>query len=397
MNENHHPRRMTRKLVSPHRAKVWCLSTSAVLLLVGVFVRLGTAAAQQQPPPASDLVPPLTTPIPGSPTPDLAKEKAEEPPTPAEQTIDEAKSKITKLKSCAAELVLRVEMLNQQPLTIKGRYRMAPQSRVYFLLTLSGLPDTTGTTLQVCDGDMLWDVQAILESRAYHKFSIKPVMLRLNSPEIDPKMREQFKDGMGFAGPESLLSGLRRLFRFDQEKQEGKLGDKPVWILRGTWKSRQGMLGPDQRPVALSGLLPPYIPSDAVLYLGKDDGWPYKLVLRGRELSSVIDTRKIGPDGRRIGSLSSRESVAPTNITLEYTEVKLNPELATAEFAFEPPPDASVEDGTEMIVKQLDQMIAVQAERKKVEASKNEGPVLEQPLEIAPPPGTPSAAQPSKP
>ena len=55
------------------------------------------------------------------------------------------------------------------------------------------------------------------------------------------------------------------------------------------------------RPVNAGGFLPPYIPMDGTLYLGKEDGWPYKLVLVGRKPSTVFETRRLGPDGRPIG------------------------------------------------------------------------------------------------
>jgi hypothetical protein len=335
-------------------------------------------------------------PAPGLPGTDApAKEKAEEPPTPAELLIDEAKAKIAKLQSAAADIEETIDMLNQH-ITLTGQYFKAPQYRVYFRLTLGKLADSGGTTLQVCDGETLWDYQAILESQIYHKFSVKPVMERLNSPELDPKIRDQFKEGMGFAGPETLLTGLRRLFRFDQ-KEEGKLGDRTVWILRGEWKDRKNLTGPDQRQVAMTGMLPPYVPKRANLYLGKEDGWPYKLELLGQAQTAVIDTRKTGPDGRPIGSLRSIETVDPTRIVLEYTKVKLNPPLDVSQFAFQAHSTALVEDGTEMIVKQLDSIIAMQAERKKADAAKKEGPVLEQSLDIPPPPGAPAPDQNPKP
>jgi outer membrane lipoprotein-sorting protein len=365
-----------------------------VLCLGLLAVCLGPASAQ--PPPLTGGQAPPGSATPGGLVPEAQAKEKEEPPTPAELTIDAAKAKLAQLQSCAADVEERVDMLNQH-LTFKGRYLKAPQYRVYFRLTLSGLSDTTGTTLQVCDGETLWDYQQILEQQIYHKFSIKPVMERINSPELDARLKEQFKEGMGFAGPETLLTGLRRLFRFDQEKEEAKLRDKPVWILRGTWKDRKGLTGPDQRQVSVTGMLPPYIPGRVVLYLGKDDGWPYKLELVGQPLTKAWDTRKVGPDGRRIGSLSSVETVDPTRIILEYTDVKLNPNLNIDEFAFQAPPAASVDDGTEMIVKQLDSVIAVQADRKKAETTKKEGPVIDQPLEIPPPPAPPAAAQPSSP
>ncbi len=366
-----------------------CVSGAAAVLFAALVAPwFGSASAQQ--PPAGQVPPGSPTPPPGTGGPDAqAKEKAEEPPTAAELLIDGAKAKLVKLQSAAAKLIETVDMLNQH-FTLSGEYYKAPQYRVYFRLGLGKLADSSGATLQVCDGETLWDYQAILESRQYHKFSIKPVMERLNSPELDPKIKEQFKEGMGFAGPETLLVGLRRLFRFNQDKEESKIGDRPVWILRGEWKDRKGLTGPDQRQVAAFGMLPPYVPKQVVLYLGKDDGWPYKLELLGQPQTILVDTRKTGPDGRPIGSRSSIETVQPTKIVLEYTDVKLNPSLDISQFAFQAAGDTPVNDGTEMIVKQLDSIIAMQAERKKADAAKKEGPVLDQQLEIPPPPSIPA-------
>jgi outer membrane lipoprotein-sorting protein len=324
----------------------------------------------------------------GVPSPEAAA-KAEEPPTPAERLIDEAAAKIAKLRSVSATLLETVDMLNQQ-IKIKGTYLKAPENRIYLLVAVSGPPDTNGTTLQVCDGETLWDYQAILDApQAYRKFSVKPVMERLNSPELDPKIKEQAMNQMGLAGPESLLVGLRRDFRFE-EKEDATLDGKPVWILHGSWRSRQGLTGPDGRPVQQIGMLPPYIPSNILLYLGKEDGWPYKLSLWGKQPTIVYDTRKKGPDGRYIGSKSSIETVAPTKIVLEYSDVKLNVAIPVNEFVFQAPSSASVEDNTEMWVRGLDQAIRVQADRKKADATKKEGAVLEQEINIPPPPGTPA-------
>jgi outer membrane lipoprotein-sorting protein len=324
--------------------------------------------------------------IPGSVTPaeTPAAEKTEEPPTPAERQIDEAAAAVAKLQSIAADVEESVTMLNHQ-FTIKGRYLKAPDRRVNLRLTVSGLPDTRATTLQICDGVTLWDYQSVLDSTSYRKLSIKPIVERLNSPEIDPKLRDQALAQMGFAGPETLLVGLRRAFRFEL-REDAQLDGRKVWIFRGTWKSRQGLAGPDARPVAPSGLLPPYIPSDASLYLGKDDHWPYKLVLQGRQPTILLDTRKMGPDGRRIGSKSSIDKVVPTAIVLAYSNVRLNPTIRPDEFAFQAPPNSAVDDSTELIVRQLDQAIQVQADKKKAEAAKKEGTVLEQTIDIPPPP-----------
>jgi outer membrane lipoprotein-sorting protein len=298
------------------------------------------------------------------------QEKVEEPPTAAEPLIDEALAKITKLQQVSAEWVGELQRLKEK-VTIKGRYLKAPNARVYLRWTVSGLPDTEGTTLQVCDGETSWNYQLVRNSQRYRKFRIQPILERLNSPDLDSQIKEQAMTQMGLAGPETLVAGLCRAIRFEH-KEEGALEGKKVWILRGSSRNRQGLAGPDSRPVLLNGLLPPYIPSDASLYLGKDDGWPYKLVLRGRPDSVLRDTRNLGPDGRRIGSLSSIERSDPATITLEYTNVKLNAAIRVDEFAFQAPPTAEVNDNTEVIVRMLDQGIAQQAQRKQAEAAKKE-------------------------
>jgi outer membrane lipoprotein-sorting protein len=333
----------------------------------------------------------LPQPSPGAVAPAVAPKAAEppaEPPTEAERLIDQAIKKLAALKSVAADMLQHVQMLKQDFL-ISGRYLKAPGSRIYQKLTVTGLPDSSGTTLQICDGDTLWDYQQILETKVFRKLSIKPVLERLGSPEIDSKTRDQIITRMGFAGPETLLVGLRKVIRFDQ-KEEGTLDGKAVWILRGTWRTRNGLTGPDQRPVPATGPLPAFIPSLATVYLGKDDGWPYKLILVGKVPTILQDTRLKGVDGRPIGRRSSIEKIEPSRIELSYSNVRLNPTLSDGEFAFSAPSDAMVEDNTEVILKSLEQAIQVQAMQKRAQAAQQDGPVLDQAIEIPKPPTEPT-------
>ena len=71
--------------------------------------------------------------------------------------------KVASLKSVAAELVEEVNMLNQK-FSIKGSYRKGPNNLVYLRLTVAGLADSAATTLQVCDGETLWDYQVVLDN-----------------------------------------------------------------------------------------------------------------------------------------------------------------------------------------------------------------------------------------
>jgi hypothetical protein len=313
-----------------------------------------------------------------------AAEKAEEPPTAAEIEIDVAIKKVARITSVTAELVEDVNMLNQK-FSIKGSYRKGPNHLVYLRLGVSGLTDAVATSLQVCDGETLWDYQVVLDNRMYRKLSIKPILERLNSPEMNARNRDQALMQIGLSGPETLLLGLRRTLKFDL-KEEGELDGVKVWKFRGTWRSRQGLVGVDGRPVAAGGYLPPYIPMDGTLYLGKENGWPYKLELKGRKPSVLFETRRIGPDGRPVGAKSSIEKIVPSEITLAYKDVKFGTKLRPEEFAFQAPATEAVDDGTEALVKILDQSIQMELQKKKNDAAKKEGPVLDQPIDIPAPP-----------
>ncbi len=130
---------------------------------------------------------------------------------------------------------------------------------------------------------------------------------------------------MGLAGPEILLINLRKTLKFDQKPEEGVLDGTKVWILHGTWRTRQGLVGPDSRPANPMGALPPYIPMDATLYLGKDDHWPYKLVLVGHKPTTLLDIAPRGPrrQAHRLQELDGERSF-PRRIELVYSNVKLN-------------------------------------------------------------------------
>ena len=334
-------------------------------------------------------VPPSQSPA-ATPSAAAPADKPEEPPTEAELTIDEAIKKVAAVKAVSADLVQDVKMLGQT-FQIKGRYAKAPAARIYMKLDVVGLPGSTGTMLQVSNGEVLWDYQKIFDNRSYRKLSVKPILERLQAPEIDKDLREQIMSSLGFVGPEALLVGVRKSIRFDQ-KEEGELDDKAVWIVRGGWRDRTGLTGPDQRPVPAIGKLPPFVPSLAALYLDKETGWPYKLDLTGRPDSAVIDTRQIGLDGQRIGSKSSIERQAPSSIRLVYSNIQFDPPLTAADFAFQAPPDADVVDNTDVLLGSLNKAIEFQAQRKSIEAANAAGDVLKQPIEVpapSPAPETP--------
>ena len=325
------------------------------------------------------------------------------PPTEAELTLDEAVKKVAAFEAFSAELVETVDMLKQK-FAIQGFYRKASGGRIFLKLVVSGLPGSSGEMQQVCDGVTLWDYQQVLEYKSYRKIMLGPVLAKLKDPVLDPAAREQVLARLGLAGPEVLLAGLRKAIHFDQKEEgtlkvkapDGATVSRPVWILRGAWQDRQGLLGPNQQPLPETAMLPAYVPSQATLTIGKDDGWPYKVRLAGRPAGVMQDTRRIGPDGRPIGTLSSIQKIDPSVIVLNYSVVSLAPSFKTGDFDFSVPAGAHVEDSTEALVSDLEQEIQRKIAAKKAETAKSET-LLEQPIEVRSAPAPEGSASPTPP
>jgi outer membrane lipoprotein-sorting protein len=320
---------------------------------------------------------------------------APEPETEAEKTIAAAIQKIRALTSVSAVLTETVEMLKVK-FAINGRYLKAPGNRFRLELSVDDrLPGAEKSTmLQNSDGVWLWDYQKVLDSRDYRKMKIDRILEKLKSSEFDEAFRDQITVQLGFAGPEALLLNLKKVVKFDQKTAE-TLDGKPVWLVAGMWRSREGLLGPNQQPLPPTGPLPPYVPDLVKVWIGQDDGWPYRVELLGRAPSVVYqDTRRVGPDGRPIGSRNAFniQKVEPTTIVLVYSDVKLNPTIEDKDFAFTAPADARVNDSTEIILNGLEQNLQMRAAQKKAEAAKGSSEsVLPETIEI--PKAAPGAAK----
>lgn len=370
-----------------------------LFLAIAVAIPLWAWAQAQGPDEATDSATPAVSPL-------LPGGKPIEPPAnPAEQVIDEAAKKLRDLEAVAADIRMEADILGQT-FQVIGKYRKGAEFRLLLQLDIEGLGDVNGSIQQVCDGETLWEINEILESQNLRRLSLPPILEVLQKPEVDAELREDLLAQIGFTGPHALLEGLRRSFAFDQQ-EEATLDGQEVWVLRGAWKDREALslpgaphAPPDAPADSIAGaaaFLPPYVPGTAELWLGKEDGWPYKLVLQGRTPSVLRDTRAIGPDGRPIGHKAASAKERATEISLLYQQ-QPNPE--STEFLFSPPPGTEVQDDTERAVAALEAQLADTLARRRdaaAAAGQDDGDLLDQsitaprpdaanPIESPPPP-----------
>jgi hypothetical protein len=316
-------------------------------------------------------VPPPADPLGSAPAPAPV---AVAPQPPAERQIDIATVAVRQMDRIAASIDQEVDMLNQK-FKLEGNYYKDTGNRMRLQLKLVGLGDAASTMLQVCDGKILWDYQKVLGMQSYKKREIVPILKKLEDPVLDEPFRVMITSSMGFGGPEAMLSGLRKAVLFDQLSEE-KLDGVDVYVLGGQWRDRSNLMTANDRPLSPTAPLPPYIPSNVRVFVGKFDGWPYKIEMIGNKPSLLAeDTRQIDPaTNRPIGQPRKPPKVDPSKITLRY---KLLPITAISPglFNFDAPADVaatSVKDETEEFLAMLDQYIQVATNNKKAEAAKAE-------------------------
>ena len=311
----------------------------------------------------------------------------------ASKILDEAIAKIRNRPSVAADISLQADMLNEK-FRVVGQYLKAPEYRVLLRLSVEGLADARATTQQICDGSTIFNISSAYDEQRISSIKLAPLLKALSNPDADPEFREGILAGFGFSGPEALLQGLRKVAAFDLGMKEDDYEGHPVYILRGQWNDRESLGLPTSGPNAQGariGFLPPYVPSQVAIWVGRDNGWPYKLVMEGKVPSLLKEEPILDPTGRPIAKKPTAIRERPSRLTLVYS--LLDRQVSNDEFQFQAPPSAQVEDLTERVSVAIEAQIADLAARRR---SQGEAPTETiDPLRAPRPESAPSLPAPS--
>ena len=130
---------------------------------------------------------------------------------------------------------------------------------------------------------------------------------------------------MGFAGPEALLVGLRKSVKFDQKEEESRSTASPSGFSAAPGGTATDWSGPTSARFPRPARCRPTSPAWPRSTWARTTAGPTSWILVGKVPTILQDTRRVGPDGRLIGSRSSIEKVEPSKIKLVYSNVQLNP------------------------------------------------------------------------
>ena len=189
------------------------------------------------------------------------------------------------------------------------------------------------TLVEVFDGEILWTCEH-LGGKKLTQVDMKRADEMLKANGNLPK-EGTIRSLPGLWGLSRLLRGLETDFVFNLVEQTAFIPPDqsgqhrlPVWILRGTWSPEKlAKIFPDQaealqnKTPANLDKMPEHLPDHVILYLRKNDLFPYQ-----------IDYRRKVP--KRFWSRDRSES--RSILTVKFTEVEFNRHFAESEFRYNP-------------------------------------------------------------
>jgi hypothetical protein len=246
----------------------------------------------------------------------------------AEDLLDRAIAMVERCPSIAAKTRQSVDLLGRR-LVGAGEYleQRAGAGRMFRLELRMQVGDEPRTLLHVCNGRFLWRCESY-----QGKGTAEYVDLERVSQAHDERGGSTQLGRMGqlpgLGGLPKLLRSLRDRFDF-VSASETVLPDKtPVICLRGQWKSdRLAAFLPGLEEARRSGPppnsddLPKHLPHFALLFLGRDDLFPFRIEYRRRLPHTAL---------RLDGQTES------TMVTMDLYEVSLQVPFDPERFTFKP-------------------------------------------------------------
>ena len=247
---------------------------------------------------------------------------------PAERTavgeLQRARALLGQQTSIVAQLVETVTMFDR---TVKadGRYIQTNDRRIRLELKLR-VGNTTGSLLEVCDGEILWVRQDIGKDPYITRRNVKQILEAAERTGAIPQ--NVLVADLGLGGLPSLLASIERSFDFDGMKDD-TLRDRPVVTVQGHWNEAMNI---NLRGSSPNNPFPTYIPDIVRVTVDRETGFPHRIMY----LKKVPD----------------RDTLKPM-LTLDFLDVKLGQPIDPSEFTFVVPERVQPHEETQVYINML--------------------------------------------
>lgn len=273
--------------------------------------------------------------------PQSSSDDQDELPSPT-AVLNNARKQLLKNKSISARLVETITIVDRT-LKAEGRYLQTALKTNDWHMRLEmavKIGESTGSLLEVCNGEVLWTRTDIDSGRKKErKDAHDSTITRRNVSEImsaakklgDPKTETGLIASFGLGGLPGLIAAIEQDMKLTSVKEDS-LNGHPVYIVQGTWNEAflKKMGPPGAQPASL--LMLPGIPESMRIYVDRETGFPHRFLylkkVPGRDVFRSV-------------------------LTLDFVDVALDEPINPAEFDYKAPEGAPVIEQTKAFVELL--------------------------------------------
>ncbi|MEZ6064267.1 MAG: hypothetical protein R3B90_00835 [Planctomycetaceae bacterium] len=258
--------------------------------------------------------------------------------------VDDARERLFKHQSVRANVREFVALGNRR-FQVEGRYLAGPYSplphlRIEYTMRVG---DTTGTLVEVCDGQILRTMRTIErqgQPTGDEDEDAPPVteVTRRDVEKIIEAVRENgaspqtvLQAELGIGGLPALLTSIERAMVFHSVAQES-LGDRPCHVVTASWKP-EFLAGLQQQFQVFGRNLDDYLPDHARIHFDRETMFPVRVSY-------------LTKDG-------GKEAPSVALLTLEFTDIRLNEPVEMSAFELETPKDLEEQDVTEQYIQAI--------------------------------------------
>jgi outer membrane lipoprotein-sorting protein len=228
--------------------------------------------------------------------------------TTAEEVLEFATTQSASYESFTADLTQSMNMLGAT-MTMTGTMAFKKPARVRMQLNMPMMGQDIFTTIVIGDDKILWQQMDLPAQRQVMKLDFKAI-------PADHPMVANFKNPTRDLDPQKQLARVKELYTHELLPEEEWRGQK-MFVLGGTLRPGAKLAPPEAS--VLKGL------GQNRVFIGQHDGFMHRLEQYDKAGSNVV-------------------------MRMEFTNLKLNAEIADDQFQYVPAPTANVMDLTQMFL-----------------------------------------------
>ena len=242
----------------------------------------------------------------------------------ASAVLEKARRRMVDYASIKASIVETVA-IGPRKFKVTGNYLQGSGLRLR-LDFKAQLGNSTGTVLEVCDGEVLWTRHKVGQQQQITRRNVRDI---LNAVSKSPNLpKDMLIAELSLGGLPGLLASVQRSWEFDTISEE-TIGDKKFTVIKGSWQ--KSFL--DKFPkVNEAGELPIYVPDQLELYFDNEFEFPHRIMYRKRPLG--------------------KKFLRPM-VSIDFTEIVLDEAVNEEEFYFLPPDEVTPIDVTKRYLDQI--------------------------------------------